>query len=109
MVFKTEQEAINVFANEIAFGKNSVITRCPHNFCLYKLGDFNNTTGVIIPYDNPVSIVNGFELLEQARIVYKNYTRNLDFVKGGNDESGNETSSDLQNSVDSGDCNNVCV
>lgn len=107
VTFDNDDAVVQYFASSIAFdleGK-SVITRCPDNFVLCRLGDFDNKIGLISPLSAPVTVKTGRELLFVARQIRMNYNKNLEFVNGK--ESYDDVGKSFECcSADSVDCGN---
>lgn len=57
MLDSSNDSAIRNF--RLAIDSNVMMEKNPTDFCLYKLGDYDNETGKIIPLDVPEFIVRG--------------------------------------------------
>lgn len=86
MTFENDECAIDYFAGLVAFKRDNVIARCPDNFTLFNLGDFDDSLG-IINGQPPITVAGGYQLLEKARELYRNYNKNLNFIQGKEEEN----------------------
>lgn len=55
-------EAIRNLQDAINDPRNETIYKHPDDFTLYQVGDFDDVTGVITPYDPPLQLINGKQL-----------------------------------------------
>jgi hypothetical protein len=61
------ESAIRAFS-QISVQNNAEISFSPEDYTLYSVGDFDDSTGVITPFDNPIPIINAKEVIELRRI-----------------------------------------
>lgn len=53
---------------DVAHDAQSFVCRYPEDFGLYRLGEFDSTTGVIIPEPQPVHIMSGDEAIKSNKV-----------------------------------------
>lgn len=67
IAYESRELAIRNFIVAMLSNQKSAVSDFPDDFILYELGDFNNSTGSIIPHPTPVIVMTGFEALESAK------------------------------------------
>lgn len=63
-MFDSDESAIRSFVILLKSGRDSIICEFPDDFVLYRVGNFDDSTGSIQSEPSPVSIINGFNLVQ---------------------------------------------
>ena len=61
MFFKAKGEAVRAFEQQVNRQEDSMIAQYPQDFTLFEIGEFDSSTGLIVPLPTPASLGTGVE------------------------------------------------